>query len=320
MIFDSFLGNEESKARVLRLCESGRLPHALLLEGERGSGRFLFARMLAAAAVCRRENTGCGKCPDCRMALEGRHPDVEVYQKGGERTLAISSLREITRNVAAPPVQGRRRVVILRDIQDAAQIRTLNALLKVIEEPPEYLMFIITADSRQGILPTIVSRCMILRVALPDVETCAEEAARLAGDVPQEEARRCALLCRGNIGRCVLLLTDTPEAKAMQDAQRIRELLSSAEGQYDLLLLLRRYERDRSGYRELIRCLQEVFASSLTGGMSGAADDPPCRMTARQGLRILQALSLIADEGRQNLNLPLALTQLCARLYAAVNS
>lgn len=320
MIFDSFLGNEENKARILRLCESGRLPHAILLEGERGSGRFLFARMIAAAAVCRHESAGCGVCPDCRMALENQHPDVEVYQKGGERTLVISSLREITRNVAMPPVQGKRRVVILRDIQDAAQIRTLNALLKVIEEPPDYLMFIITADSRDNLLPTIVSRCMTLRIALPDTETCAGEAARLAGDVPKEEARRCALLCRGNIGRCVQLLTDTPEARAMQDAACIRELLFAAEGRYDLLLLLRRYERDRTGYRELIRCLQEVFASSLTDGVSGteAADSGQRRITARQGLRILQALSLISDEARQNLNLPLALTRLCARLYAAV--
>lgn len=322
MAFDSFLGNEENKARVLHLCESGRLPHAVLLEGERGSGRFLFARMLAAAAVCRRESAGCGVCPDCRMALENQHPDVEIYQKGGERTLAISSLREIIRNVAMPPVQGKRRVVILRDIQDAAQIRTLNALLKVIEEPPEYLMFIITADSRDNLLPTIVSRCMTLRIALPDIDVCAGEAARLAGNVPEEEARRCALFCRGNIGRCVLLLTDTPEARAMQDAERIRELLFSAEGRYDLLLILRRYERDRAGYRELVRCLQEVFAASLTDGISDteAADGGAHRITARQGLRILQTLSLIADEGRQNLNLPLALTRLCAQLYAAVDS
>ncbi len=322
MIFDSFLSNEENKARILRLCESGRLPHAILLEGERGSGRFLFARMLAAAAVCRRENAGCGVCPDCRMALENRHPDVEVYQKGGERTLAISSLREIIRGVATPPVQGRHRVVILRDIQDAAQIRTLNALLKVIEEPPDYLMFVITADSRDNLLPTIVSRCMTMRITLPDVESCAREAARLAGDVSEEEALRCAKLSRGNIGRCVLLLTDTPEARAMRDAERIRELLLTVEGRYEILLILHRYERDRAGYRELLRCLQEAFASCLTEGTSAQdeAEGTARRVTARQGLHILQALSLCADEGRQNLNLPLALTQLCARLYAAVDS
>ena len=160
MLLDALLSNEQNKAALVRLGADGRLPHAIILEGERGSGRFTLARLISAMAVCRRSGAGCGECPDCKMALEGQHPDVEVFAKsGGQGTLTIKCLRTINQSVATPPNQGRRRVVILRDIQDIAQARTLNTLLKVIEEPPEYLMFIITVDNRENLLPTILSRC-----------------------------------------------------------------------------------------------------------------------------------------------------------------
>lgn len=322
MLFDSFLSNEKNVAQIIHLCESGRLPHAILLEGERGSGRFLFARMIAAAAICRHKASGCGVCPDCRMALEGQHPDVEVYQKGGERTLAISSLREITGSAAIPPVQGRRRVIILRDIQDAAQIRTLNTLLKIIEEPPDYLMFIITADSRDHLLPTIVSRCTTMHISLPETDICAREAARLAEKagsvVSTDDAIRCARLSSGNIGRCVSLLTDTPEAKAMTDALFISKRMMDVGGNgcYDVLLALRRYEQDRTGYRELLRCLQDLFSIAIR---EGVLPSEGTQITPKQCARILQALSLTLDEGQNNVNLSLALTRLCTRLFSAVN-
>lgn len=335
MIFDSLTGNENHKTSLLRLFREGRPPHAILLEGDHGSGRFTFARMISAAGVCRVTAGGCGACPDCKMALAGIHPDVEVYARtDAPGTLTIKSLREINRTVATPPVQGRRRVVILRDIQDAVQVRTLNTLLKVLEEPPDYLMFVITADSRDNLLPTIVSRCLTLRMQLPDAETCAARALKIAadgktavsGETKQSgedlfgQAHRFAVLTNGNIGRTVSLLSDSPEAKAMTDALALSRQIAAGQ-RYDALCALRRYERDRAGYRALLSCLGDVFGRVLLERCTESVqtrlfEDLTRRLSPAQIVRILEIIGQTAGEARQNVNLTLALTRFGARLYS----
>lgn len=328
MLLDALLSNEQNKAALVRLGADGRLPHAIILEGERGSGRFTLARLISAMAVCRRNGAGCGECPDCKMALEGQHPDVEVFAKsGGQGTLTIKSLRTINQSVATPPNQGRRRVVILRDIQDIAQARTLNTLLKVIEEPPEYLMFIITVDNRENLLPTILSRCLLLRMELPSPEECAgrvQELLKGGADAQEagrsEEALRMARLCGGNIGRTAQLLSDTPEARVMADALALSKALIGHE-RYGALRLLQRYERDRAGYRELLCDLRVVFSQLVEQKYQPQDEELSAlsqRMTALQGIKILDIIDDMSRTGQFNLNLPLTLTRLGARLTGAI--
>ena len=322
MLLDALLSNEQNKAALVRLGADGRLPHAIILEGERGSGRFTLARLISAMAVCRRSGAGCGECPDCKMALEGQHPDDEVFAKsGGQVTLTIKSLRTINQSVATPPNQGRRRVVILRDIQDIAQARTLNTLLKVIEEPPEYLMFIITVDNRENLLPTILSRCLLLRMELPSPEECAGRVQELLeGGVGAQEALRMARLCGGNIGRTAQLLSDTPEARVMADALALSKALIGHE-RYQVLRLLQRYERDRAGYRELLCDLRVVFSQLVEQKYQPQDEELSAlsqRLTALQGIKILDIIDDMSRTGQFNLNLPLTLTRLGARLTGAV--
>lgn len=321
MLLDHILSNTKNKAALVRLCEDGRLPHAVLLEGERGSGRFTLAKAIAGMAVCRQTPAGCGVCPDCRMAMQEIHPDIEVYAKeGATGNLTIKSLRTINSSVATPPVQGRRRVVILRDIQDASQIRTLNTLLKVIEEPPDYLMFVLTADNREHLLPTILSRCLLLRMELPEISECAHQAAKLLGqDEADEKILKMAQLCGGNIGRTVSLLSDTAAAKILEDAQNMAQAVLQGD-RYSLMCSLSRYERDRAGYRELVANLREVFGRMVRARFDTGSSDAsePRRLSTGQILKILDVLDAACEEGQYNVNLPLALTCLGARLIDAV--
>ncbi len=316
MLISGLLANEENEAALIRLNAEGRLPHAVLLEGPRGSGRFTLARFIGALALCRVSPEGCGECPDCRMALEGKHPDVEVYARAGTPgTLTINGLRAIRQSAATPPVQGRRRVVILRDIQDAAQQRTLNTLLKLIEEPPEYLMFVITADSRQNLLPTVVSRCLLLRMRLPEIGQCADELQRRLEMSPQQ-AQALGDYCGGNIGRALLLQEDAESARILADASKITGYILRGE-RYPLLCALQKYERSRSGARELTGHLQEIFSRLVRARYEpeGSLFYEAARgLSLQQGEGILQLLSRAMLEGQANVNLPLALTRLAAGL------
>lgn len=316
MLSHGLLANEGTAAALVRLRAEGRLPHAILLEGPRGSGRFTLAQFIAALALCRVSPEGCGQCADCRLALEGKHPDVEVYARAGAPgTLTINGLRAIRQSAATPPVQGKRRVIILRDIQDTAQQRTLNTLLKLIEEPPEYLMFIITADSRQNLLPTIVSRCLCLRMALPDIPQCAGELVRRCGMDPQE-AVRLSDYCGGNIGRALQLQEDDASARLLEDAAAVTGYVLRGE-RYQLLLALQKYERNRAGVRELVGHLQEIFARLVRARYEGEESlfyQGAMRLSAQRGERILSLLDRAALEGQSNVNLPLALTRMAAGL------
>lgn len=318
MLQNPLIGNDEAFDALLALDKNGRLPHAILLEGERGTGRFTFACVIAAMAVCRVSPGGCGECPDCKMALSQKHPDVEFYAKeGAAGSLTIKSLRTINQDIAVPPNQGRRRVVILRDIQDTAQIRTLNTLLKAIEEPPSYLMFILTADRREHVLPTILSRCLCVRMECPDIPSCAAQALALSGgEADFSRASTMAALTSGNVGRTLRLLSDTPEAKAMGDALKILSDLSRRQS-YSLLTRLLPYERDRPGFRLLLDSLRAALGHALLARYRESGDDTLAALTPLQGNRLLDVIDQTTAQAAYNLNLPLTLTRLGARLIQA---
>ncbi|MCB6366487.1 hypothetical protein LI291_09920 [Intestinibacillus massiliensis] len=154
---------------ALRTVLGGRLPQAILLTGDKGSGKMGLARRLAAALLC----TGapprpCGRCNACHKAAEGIHPDLTVVDEG-DRELKVDLARAIRSAAAVVPNDGDRRVTILRhahNLNPAAQ----NALLKTLEEPPRYAFFILTSEQPGALLPTILSRCTRYALAPPEAE------------------------------------------------------------------------------------------------------------------------------------------------------
>ena len=153
-----FCYNKRAQETLAAFVNGGRFPHALLLEGPEGSGRRTFAREIAAALFCRGEHKPCGSCNQCRKVLEQNHPDVEYYGgDGSRRSFHIDTIRQLRQNAWLLPGEAPCRVCVLcgaENMTDQAQ----NALLKILEEPPEHTVFILTAENRAMLLPTILSR------------------------------------------------------------------------------------------------------------------------------------------------------------------
>lgn len=152
-----FCYNKRAQETLAAFVNGGRFPHALLLEGPEGSGRRTFAREIAAALFCRGEHKPCGSCSQCRKVLERNHPDVEYYGgDGSRRSFHIDTIRQLRQNAWLLPGEAPCRVCVLcgaENMTDQAQ----NALLKILEEPPEHTVFILTAENRAMLLPTILS-------------------------------------------------------------------------------------------------------------------------------------------------------------------
>ena len=184
MNFNHFLGNEKVKEQISFLLNSGRLPHAIILEGETGIGKRTLAREIAAALVCRSGvSKPCYECTQCQKAEKGYHPDIFEYKpKGGARSFHVETVRNVINDVYVAPNEADYKVYILCNahfMNDSAQ----NALLKVLEEPPSYAVFILTVENKSSMLETVLSRSVVLSLEGVDADSGAELIANKNEDI-----------------------------------------------------------------------------------------------------------------------------------------
>ena len=171
MSFDSLTADRATVEQLRRGLQRGRLAHAYLFSGPRGSGREPLARTLAQALNClQRKDDACDDCDSCRRIAQGTHPDVYwVRPESKSRRIVIDQIREFEHSVSLKPTQARVKVGIVVDA-DCMTEEAGNAFLKTLEEPPAGTIIILLTADPQRLLPTILSRC--LRIALgPPPET-----------------------------------------------------------------------------------------------------------------------------------------------------
>ena len=166
---------------------SSRLPHAVLIEGAEPQARAGLSGYIACCAVCSSADRPCGVCENCRKALEGIHPDVIVYDPAdeNEKTFKVKAVRELRDRAFIMPNEAENKVMILRQA-DKMNAQAQNALLKIIEEPPEHVIFILECESGKAMLPTILSRVASFAItgkAEDSGDKLKAEAYPLAGDL-----------------------------------------------------------------------------------------------------------------------------------------
>src|SRR5687768_13866869 len=190
-MFEQLVGNDRVKRLLMRTLESGRLPGALLFTGEEGVGKKLFAVELARALNCPKpkNNQGCGECGPCKRAANfnypsaseaedfkaiiwSDHPDLGLVV-APKRLLVVEQMRQIEREANFRPYEGKARFFL---VEEAHKLNdpSANALLKVLEEPPHTSHIILMTSRPAMLLPTIRSRCQMIRfspLAAEEIET-----------------------------------------------------------------------------------------------------------------------------------------------------
>ncbi len=180
--FDGTEGDEKARRALSLAFSGGHMPHAVLLEGEQGSGTNALAAVLARASVCLSEgDKPCGRCAGCIKALAGSHPDIlTVNGDDDPRAFPVDVIRKIRSDAFIRPNEAPRKVFVLLGAQNMSEV-SQNALLKVLEEPPENVLFVLTATSAAALLPTVRSRVQVFSVSggtLPADWSLAEKLAR----------------------------------------------------------------------------------------------------------------------------------------------
>lgn len=167
---------EDAWSRLLQRIAGNRMPHALMVMGENGVGKRLFANALAGLLVCEKADmdagSPCGICKQCELVAAGTHPDIRIYAPEKSRMIKIDQIRALSAFAVGSPQVASRKVAII-DRADQLNINSANALLKTLEEPAEDVVLLLLQESGRPVLPTIRSRCQSLLIATPDRDQAA---------------------------------------------------------------------------------------------------------------------------------------------------
>lgn len=159
-VFDDLIAQRRVARFLEQATASGNVAHAYLFVGPVGAGKKTAARALACALLC--GDGGCGRCGVCRRVRNATHPDVRVLRPAGAASYMVDQVREVVHDVALRPVEGARKVYLIEEA-DRFNAESANAFLKTLEEPPDGVVFVLMAARLDAVLPTIVSRCQVVR-------------------------------------------------------------------------------------------------------------------------------------------------------------
>lgn len=209
------IGHKWATDLLARQVANGTARHAYLIVGPRGVGRRTLALWLAAALNCReRDASGypCGTCHSCTRIRNLMHPDITLVESEQEgRQLRVEQMRDMQHVLALSPYEADYRVAILHRFEEANQSAS-NALLKMLEEPPPKVVIVLTASSIDQLLPTITSRCEVIRLRPLPLPLLAES---LEGQlsIARGEAEQLAAIAGGRPGYAIRLSSQSAEAK-----------------------------------------------------------------------------------------------------------
>lgn len=191
-----------------------KISHAYLIQGERLSGKKMIADIFARALQCEAEGSEeqgkippCNQCRSCKQAMNRNHPDIIYVSHEKPNVISVDNIRQqINGDIAIKPYSGERKIYIV-DEAEKMNVQAQNALLKTLEEPPEYAVILLLATRAEAMLQTILSRCVVLNTR-PVHEQPIKNFLMQKIKVPDYRAAICASFARGNVGRAMELASN----------------------------------------------------------------------------------------------------------------
>lgn len=296
-------GNARIRGALTAAIESGRLPHAILIEGDKGTGRHTLAAFTARAAVCEGENKPCGECRGCRLEHAGTHPDIwTVAPEDGKKNITVAQIRSLRSEAYVKPHMSARRVFII-DMADTMNEQAQNALLKVLEEPPGSVLFILIAENKAALLDTVISRCTVLSLSPPEISE-AEKYMVANTNYTAEQISPALKETGGNIGAALNLLSGSSSDAVKAAEEFIRLMLSSDE--LGMLKTSAKFEKNRTEADAFLKELKLCTAAALKKNLTNS-------LTARTLSDFYAALGGFEQSLSTNVNLSLLFSALVCK-------
>lgn len=207
--FKDVVGHQNIIQYIGNAVTSDTVSHAYIFNGERGSGKKLLAKLFAMSLQCQnRDEDGdaCGKCQSCKQAISGNQPDIIRVTHEKPTTISVDDIREqVNNDIVIKPYSSRYKIYIIPEA-DMMSVQAQNALLKTIEEPPEYAVLILLTENAETLLPTIRSRCVMLKLRNIK-DQLVKKYLMEQMEIPDYKADVCVAFAQGNMGKAIALAT-----------------------------------------------------------------------------------------------------------------
>lgn len=227
--FKDVIGHKDIIQYIQNAVKQDKLSHAYILNGERGSGKKMLADLFSMTLQCQEQgDEPCGKCHSCKQAMSMNHPDIIRVQHEKPNTISVDDVRkQINNDIMIKPYSGPYKIYIIPDA-DLLSVQAQNALLKTIEEPPEYAVIFLLTENAQSLLPTIMSRCVMLK--LRNIKpTLIKKYLMEQMHVPDYQAEICAQFSQGNMGRAIMLASSEHFNEIKEEAIQLLKYINDME-------------------------------------------------------------------------------------------
>ena len=276
MGFETLLGNDRLKQNLTESLSRRHISHFYLISGPKGSGKHTLARLLATAILCQGQRRPCGSCVHCRKMASGNHPDFITVEDPEHKNVAVKIVRQIRDDMFIRPNEGDYKIYLF---PQELGLEGQNALLKILEEPPAYGVFLLLADNPDKLLPTVRSRCTELKMqALPE----AVLRRQLLQDFPQaQEEDLTAAVSRSGcfLGQARALLQEgdalPPQTEGFVKAFANKDALLLTQ----TLVPMEKWKRD--ALTEILQQWLELMENALVSRSGTHTVSPQARMLAQ---------------------------------------
>lgn len=313
-------GNSFIFNTIEAMIKSGRLPHGFIIHGETGLGKKTIALNIAKTLLCEKHQIKpCDKCRSCLNLSKGIHPDLILPEQSGKLlTYTVETCRKICSDSIIKPNDSEKKIYLFTDA-DNIQIPAQNSLLKVIEEPPEFVYFIFTVKSQDTFLPTILSRVVSLAVSPCSQDECA--AALAFKGFNSDQISEAISIFGGNIGMCIKYLeNENLQSIALLTKKAADSIIN--KDTYGLLVTMSSdILKDRKNAFTFLEMLDRVIRDAAVIQISGPEDCIGCcpkhskllseRISVASAEKIHNLILEAADDYKANVNTSLILSGLC---------
>ena len=272
MGFDGLLGNERLKENLRHSLQKGKTSHFYLISGPAGSGKHTLARLLSAALMCREAEKPCLQCSACRKVLQDLHPDCITVTDPERKTVPVKLVRQIRDDMFIRPNEGEKKIYLFS--QDLG-IEGQNALLKILEEPPSYGVYLLLTENPEQLLPTVRSRCVHLALQPLPKELLCRQLRKAFPDREQGALEAAADRSGGFLGQARQLLEEAEELPQTQ-------AFLQAFAQRDNLLLTQTLAPMEKWKREQLLSALQQWRSGLQAALESRSGMPASSKQAEE--------------------------------------
>lgn len=310
--FRDVVGHESIIGHFKSSIERGKVAHAYLIHGEKGTGKKMLAGLFAKTLQCETGGTDpCGSCRSCIQCDTGNQPDIIWVTHDKPTVISVDDIREqVNGSILVKPYSSPYKIYIIPNAE-LMNPQAQNALLKTIEEPPEYAVILLLTNNLDKMLPTILSRCITLNLK-PIGELDMMEYLSKMG-IPQAKAKFCVGFAFGNLGKAVRLATSEEYNEIKHDCVQILKDINRMEI-YDLIEAVKRMAKYKLDIYDYLDIMMMWYRDLLMLKVSGSPDK---LLFKEEYASLKQQANYISYEGIENVLK--ALDKVKVRLEANVN-